>query len=303
MLHQHIKGGDVMGFVYINPYDLVRVKKTGFVTEIMYQDKTNRRPTIIKLDKENYIICSTGEICTVKHSATRKGNVMEVKRSMNRLRDYINTNVIEPSHCKWVTLTYAENMTDTVQLKADIKRFMRKSRTFFGDFEYIICCEPQGRGAWHAHIIIIFSGVAPYMSNSDVANAWDKKGFVNVRRMKDSDNPGAYLTAYLGDMEMTDALEKKIDFEGLEVKSVQGKNYIKGARLGLYPTGFNLYRISRGIKKPSISRCKYSDAKIIVSDDVMTYSKNLEIEFNGIDKKMRYEYYNNIRGVEKKPCK
>ena len=74
------------------------------------------------------------------------------------------------------------------------------------------------------------------------------------------DNVGAYLTAYLGDMDVNDAFKNNSDeiqrcLDGsATIKSVEidgdKKYYIKGARLSLYPANFNMYRCSRGIKRP-----------------------------------------------------
>lgn len=53
-------------------------------------------------------------------------------------------------------------------------------------------------------LCFIFAGKAPYMENAVVSDCW-KQGFVTVKRLDDVDNVGAYLTAYLGDMELSEA--------------------------------------------------------------------------------------------------
>ena len=86
----------------------------------------------------------------------------------------------------------------------DFRHFNTRCREIFGHYEYITAAEPQGRGAWHLHCVFIFAGKAPYMENAVVRDCW-KQGFVTVKRLDDVDNVGAYLTAYLGDMELSEA--------------------------------------------------------------------------------------------------
>lgn len=267
----------------------------------MYQDKENLKPTIRKLDKEKYVVCSTGEVKEFSHSTSRKDNLKEVRRSLARLRNYINTNVIDTTKCKWLTVTYVDNMTDTDRLQKDLRRFIRRCRSVYGHFEYITACEPQGRGAWHAHAIFIFDGRAPFMPSDDVSTYWGN-GFVKVDKLKDCDNVGAYLTAYLGDMEMNLSNEhviNQIDVSDLQVKTVKNKRFIKGARLLLYPPGFNLYRISRGIKSPTITKMSYKQALKKVNAGTKTFSKNIKLHDKEFEKLIRYEYYNAKRTESK----
>ena len=56
------------------------------------------------------------------------------------------------------------------------------------------------------------------MPNEVVADLW-KQGFVTVKRLDDVDNVGAYLTAYLGDMELSEAHAQGITSG--EVKTVE----------------------------------------------------------------------------------
>ena len=76
--------------------------------------------------------------------------------------------------------------------------------------------------------------------------AWDQ-GFVNVRRLSNADNAGAYLMAYLSDVDLNNLegnFDKKNDKD-------QPKKIVKGGRLGLYPVGMQIYRTSRkGIHQP-----------------------------------------------------
>lgn len=212
----------------ISKSDKVRVKSCGNITEIMYKSNQGKsRGYIQKLSAEQYLDKRTGEIKEFNHYENRASDFKSVARSLALGRDMLNTNITDVSKCRWITLTYAENMTDTERLYRDFKNFNKKCRKEFGHYEYIVASEPQGRGAWHMHCVFIFKEKAPYMDNKKVAELW-KQGFVKVKKLDNVDNVGAYLTAYLGDLELTN--ENKGLYAG-EIKSVDieqdGKKSVK----------------------------------------------------------------------------
>lgn len=124
---------------------LVNLKHMGNVKEICYQNIVNRNIYIKKLNENEYVYLPTGEIIECKHIKNRSESLFQVSQSLKRLRDYINTNVIEPLNCRWITLTYAENMTDTKKLYFDFKNFMKRFKYAFKQYkiEYIVAMEPQ----------------------------------------------------------------------------------------------------------------------------------------------------------------
>lgn len=292
--------------ISIDPCHLVRLTEMGNITEIMYSEKRSQGGYITKIDADHYVDNRTGEFCEFKHTENRSENLASVAKSLKRLRDLLNANITDVTYCRWVTLTYAENMTDPKKLQYDFKNFNDRCRSIFGHYEYITAAEPQGRGAWHLHCVFIFDKKAPYMDNAVVRDCW-KKGFVTVKRLDDVDNVGAYLTAYLGDMELSEATEagislqtakgiKEVEYED-ENGEKQTKKYIKGARLYMYPPGFNLYRKSKGIVNPTVSVVPYEKAKEKASSGKLTFTKTVALEDDESDFKntLQYEYYNTIR--------
>lgn len=292
--------------VFIEPTHYVRFTQMGNISEIMASEHKALGGVITTLDRDHFVDNRTGEVREFKHTENRSQSLSSVAQSLKKLRDYLNTNITDVSYCRWLTLTYAENMTDPKRLYRDFQVFVRAARRKYGHFEYIIAAEPQARGAWHLHCVFIFDHKAPFMVNADVAALW-KQGFVTIKRLDNVDNVGAYLTAYLGDMELSEAQEegiriaktsqiKEVDVEdenGVKMK----KKYVKGARLYMYPTNFNLYRISRGIKKPTVSFIPYREAKRIVGELIPTYSKVVllsddETNFSNV---LQYEYFNRLR--------
>lgn len=279
---------------------LVRVKQAGNITEIMCsKNQVTNDPMIRKLNKDEYLNLRNGEIIEVDHTENRSQDLKSVARSLAKLRDLINANVTDPSRCRWVTLTYAENMKDPNKLQKNFEKLAEKIRKKYGSMEYINAAEPQGRGAWHLHCLFIFPDKAPFIPNEDLAKMW-RKGFVTIKKLESVDNVGAYLTAYLGDMELPE--DEKIEVPKERLKEVEieedgkkkTKRFIKGARLYMYPTGFNIYRYSRGCKKPEITREAYSEARKKVCSHKQTFKKALDItdEVNGFNDTLVYEYYN-----------
>lgn len=287
---------------------MVRVKEMGNVTEIMYSDSYASKCVIKKINKDVYIDLRTGETKEFAHINNRACDLKSISKSLGRLRDYLNTNILDVSKCRWVTLTYAENMTDTKRLYDDFKNFVARLKRKIGKFEYIVAMEPQGRGAWHCHVVMIFENKAPYIPNDVMLKAWGN-GFVTVKKLDDVDNVGAYLTAYLGDMEVNDLCNsnkihefvgQKLNIKEIEIEEngvTQTKQYVKGARLHMYPPQFNLYRCSRGIKKPVIYYDSEIEAQKKVSAGTLTFEKTicLSDEQNDFEKTISYRYYNKNR--------
>ena len=289
----------------------VRLKLTGNVSQIMAYDRLSRGGTTIKLDRDTYYDKISGEVREFHHGDSRMSDRSSVVKSLTRLRDIINTNVTESFKCRWLTLTYKRNETDSKRVYADFQRFNRVVRRVYGHYEYIACIEPQARGAWHLHVILIFPGPAPYMANSEVAALWGQ-GFVKIQRLADVDNVGAYLTAYLSDMPIDDISPydsvidgnyRKLggDFlsktEGFENSNFVPKKIIKGSRLYMYPPGINIYRFSRGIRQPQVYTMPYEMAKEQVEAATPTYRKAIKIfdPDRNYQNTLVYEYYNKLR--------
>lgn len=236
---------------------------------------------------DEFVICATGEVKEVHHGNTRRDNKKGLYKTFARARALINTNVTDVSKVRWCTLTYAENMTDTEQLYNDFMKFNKRFQYYckkqgYGKPEYIVMMEPQARGAWHAHLLYIWQDrQAPFIENAVLRGLW-KHGFVKIKKLDNVDNVGAYLTAYLGDMEISEcgivhagAKGKvvEVDEDGKKVK----KAFIKGARLDLYPANFNMIRYSKGCKKPTVEMMKQRDVEKKVFGASKTFSSAVQL--------------------------
>lgn len=266
----------------------VTVKLCGNVIEVRHSVHGPPEITIEKLDADNYVDLRTGEIKEFQHTASRAEDKASVAQSLRNLRDIINANLTDPEIALWVTLTYWENMRDPQRLYEDFHAFIKRLRRYLKreghpPVEYIAAAEPQGRGAWHLHVLPLFPEKAPFIPNAHMAKLWGH-GFTKTKGLQGVDNPGLYLTAYLGDMELTEAVMSgttrgklgEVEAEDEQGRKVK-KAVIKGARLHLYPSGFNLYRCSQGVKRPQVLHMTEGEAQQIIKDAPLTYEKTIAV--------------------------
>lgn len=293
-----------------NPNVLVKVTEMGNVVEVQYMSRRNCKQTIHMLPGgEQFVICATGEVKDIEHHATRKDNKKGLYKTFANARAVINSNVTDVSKVRWCTLTYAENMTDPKRLYTDFEKFNKRFQYYckqkgYSKPEYIVMMEPQGRGAWHAHLLYIWDDMkAPYIPNEEFRELWGH-GFVRIKKLDNVDNVGAYLTAYLGDMEIDEmdvskAVGKQckvVEVEDEDGKKVK-KSIVKGARLDLYPANFNMLRCSRGVKRPVAEIMSQEEASKKVSAATKTFESAVKLvdHENDFETVIIREQYNRVR--------
>lgn len=271
-------------------------KLCGNVVEIKYCSMVNTHPVMRMLDGDHMVDTRDGCVIDIKHADSRADSLKEVRRSLARLRELINTNCSEPSRIRWLTLTYAENMRDLCRLHDDFKRFMQRLRRKYGACEYISAIEPQRRGAWHIHAILIYPDKAPFLLNSTVAQMWGQ-GFIRVTAVDEIDNLGAYLSAYLADYLPSDLDDGGSGSGSSAQDGNNSKRAVKGMRLHMYPPNTNIYRCSKGIKDPEVVHARAVDIKNeYARDAALTYSKQVEVPLSDdTSVTVITEYYNTRR--------
>lgn len=264
------------------------VKAYRFGNKLELSDNIGNSKPVRKISKTEYMDLN-GEIHEYANvSENRSDNKASLVKTMKRLGRYIEHNFDGSNNELWITLTYKENVTDSKRVYEDYKAFMKKIRRHYGHVEYICILEPQKRGAWHVHALFkSYEYDYFFIPNDRLRKIW-KHGFVNVKKLKHSDNVAAYVTAYLTDLKHDN-----------KAKSIE-----KGARLHLYPAGMNFYRMSRGIQKPL--EMTGSKVKVFkeygITNSVYSPDKYYEHEVEKTDKsKMIYkrEFYN-LKGGRKK---
>lgn len=283
----------------------VTLTVAGNVYEVRYMRQQGRPPPIQKLDADTGLDLRTGEIIEFQHQESRVQDKASMAQSLKRLRNIINANAENPDNVLWVTLTHAENMTDANRLYEDFRRFWQRFSYYLRKrdlprAEYITAAEPQGRGAWHLHCLFLFPGKAPFIPNADMARIWGK-GFTKTTSLKGVDNLGLYLTAYLGDMELTEIVSAG-ELRGGRLSETKHKHkaVVKSARLHLYPAGFNIYRHSLGVKMPQVYRTTEGKAQEIIDEAPLTYEATIELtdEAGEVKNVINYRQYNRAANPE-----
>ena len=265
-----------------SPSTPVTVKRCGNIIEIRYAVHGTPTIAIEKLNADMYVDKRTGEVKNFSRKNSRGEDKASVAQSLRKLRDLINANLEDPATAIWITLTYRENMTDPTRLYEDYRRFWLRFKFYlrkqgYPAAEYVIAAEPQERRAWHLHCLFLFQSKAPFIPNSDISRIWGH-GFTKTQSLKGIGNPGLYLTAYLGNMELAEAVNAGQFKAGqLAENKDKSKAVIKGARLNLYPPGFNLYRFSRGVKRPEVWQSTEQQAQAEISGMSLTYEKTISI--------------------------
>lgn len=282
----------------------VKVCDMGHIKEIMYIEHMNDEGfPITKISKTEYVVNETGEVKEYNLNENRSQNKDSLRKTFKHLRHLINYNFGGKNNELAFTITYKENMTDYKRLYKDFEKFFKRLKYKYGNIDYLNVVEPQGRGAWHCHILLRFNDLEKvYIPNKEISQLWGN-GFVKVKAIrKDVDNLGAYLSAYLGDVELNDETSKTCHGTIKEVE-IDGKKkkFIKGGRLHLYPSGMNIFRKSKGIKSPPEEWMRYEDAKKIVGAVTPNYfsALNLYDDDGQIINTIVYQNYNMKRQSDK----
>lgn len=165
---------------------------------------------------------------------SRMNDPKQVRRTCENFKWLVRAN---ERHIRlFVTLTYAENMTDTKRLYDDYRKFVQRLRRAYPAVDgYLVAFEPQKRGAWHAHILIISRDAFLRVPNRDMHRIWGH-GFTKTQGVRNIRDIGSYLTAYLTNLK-------------------EGNRTKKGKRLEMYPRGFHFLRASqKGVARTDVSK-------------------------------------------------
>lgn len=113
-----------------------------------------------------------------------------ITRTRNMVRRLALANFDNGS--KFVTFTFAENITNVGEANAFWWQFMKKMRRKHGRFKYMAVIEFQKRGAVHYHVIWSL----PYIPIRELQPIWGN-GIIRINRIEHVDNVGAYIVKYM----------------------------------------------------------------------------------------------------------
>lgn len=221
-------------------HKMVKLIRQGEEYAVTTATERPTRQVCQKINRDEYVYKPTGEILPYKHADTKQ--IENLRRTFANLRSLIRANFSGGSSNQlFITLTYAANVTDAARLMVDFNRFMVRLKRAYPEhnFAYIAVAEPQGRGAWHMHLLLKTNQEELYIPDKTIRELWEQ-GITQTQRLE-ADDVGAYYTAYFTDVL---AAEEKPG------ESLSHRRQ-KGARLSMYPVGMRFYRCSRNIVRPS----------------------------------------------------
>ncbi|HEM4990270.1 TPA: replicative protein [Streptococcus suis] len=281
---------DSKGFS-IQPDDFVTVTLMNDIYEIQYLQKSNRHNNILKIDSDRYVVKSTGEIKYYEHTETRSQSINSIKQTMKKLRYLINANFSGQKNELWSTLTFRDSniAKQPQEIYKEFNKFIKRLNYKYKEkIDYIAILEPHGINSsvisdWHGfhlHLLLKSSSSSLYIPYQEFEEIWGL-GMCRIERLKNIDNIGAYLSAYLTNAELsdTDSMEKK---------------YIKGSRLWLYPKGVRIYRKSKGIQYPKRIKMPYQSARDMIGIEPH-YTKTYKIENDNFENIVIFEQFNKKR--------
>ena len=190
----------------------------------------------------------------------RKNTLAKARKTVRRL---INANVNAwGQKSKFLTLTFAEHVTDIKQANYEFKKFRQRLEYDIGiKLKYVAVIEFQKSGRIHYHVIFFN---LPYIDSNYLSGIW-ANGFIKINAIEHVDNVGAYITKYM---------TKDSEDERLR--------------------GQKSYFTSRGLKKP-VERCLEEKEIANIKEELSrkkVYEREFENEYTG---KILYTQYNLCR--------
>jgi len=132
-----------------------------------------------------------------RYEGKRKDNARRARMAFGRL---VSANLGQSMHPLLVSLTYAENITETRQGHEDFNAFARNLRSRFGSqVRYIAVVEFQKRGAVHFHALLWGLPIGLVKTERHtrlVASLW-KQGYADLVETDGSPKLAGYLSKYM----------------------------------------------------------------------------------------------------------
>jgi len=123
-----------------------------------------------------------------------KNQQVKTTSSLNRTRTEIrrltNSN---PQLNKFLTLTFSDNIADLKEANYIFNKFILRINYKYPNFEYLAVPEFQQRGAVHYHVLCNL----PFIHYKELTDIW-RQGNIDIKKIKDITNLGAYICKYLG---------------------------------------------------------------------------------------------------------
>jgi len=129
-------------------------------------------------------------LTSIVNLSEKKRQINNLRETQTKLRRLINSN---PHLDKFITLTFKKNMTDVQESNLLFKKFRQRVEYHLGrKLSFINVIEFQKRGAVHYHCL----NNLPYIRKDELSKIWGQ-GFIQINRINNVSNIGAYVCKYL----------------------------------------------------------------------------------------------------------
>jgi len=122
----------------------------------------------------------------IKYKKKTKYNLNQTKHKIRRLV-YAN-----PDLNKFLTLTFAEHITDLDQANQKLKSFIQRLNYYYESVRYIAVPEFTKIGRVHYHLLLNL----PYIPQKHLQDVWGQ-GIVHIKRVDKISNLGLYISKYI----------------------------------------------------------------------------------------------------------
>ena len=135
---------------------------------------------------------SGSEVSEERSKLYRGKTLAKARKNVRRL---INANIDKWGEWpKFLTLTFAEHVTNVRQANYEFKKFRQRLEYALKiRLKYVGVVEFQQSGRIHYHVVIFN---LPYIDANQLASIW-QNGFIKINAIDHVDNVGAYVTKYM----------------------------------------------------------------------------------------------------------
>lgn len=234
----------------IKDKDIVKVKIVGDEVVLHNISTCNTRATIKRIGNGRHINMCTGEIVTETKQVKRGDSLYSLLESNLRLQDLIKANTVDIDHILLSTLTYATKTLDIKKVNEDFKvfiKYLRRNIVEYGNIEYINTAELHSdKSSYHLHAILFFNEAVKsvFVPMQTLLRAW-QNGAISISKPRTKQEVYCYLTPHLSN-EVTDKNSHMHNKALLQME---------------LPAGQNLYRCSKGIRKPVVQTDTYENVQ------------------------------------------
>jgi hypothetical protein len=188
------------------PY--IRVIATGHIIEVYEYEHAPFVPFEKDKDDQMTDYLLTGDETVFKEKPAwlkelekKQRNKRNAQASKNTFTRTVKATFLE--HVNFITLTFAENLTDISMANYWFNSFMKRLRRRFGkEFRMAVVVEFQERGAVHFHMLADLGISWETEEECKSLERWFAReiwthGFVDLKDVKHVDNLGAYMAKYM----------------------------------------------------------------------------------------------------------